>query len=377
MPGTPGDRETNMLKLSTLCAVGLLVLTGCGRKAPAVVAAHTVAAPAVQPRPVPPAAARTVDEINPRLLRRFQPVAGAAAPQAPSPDKVALGRALFYEKHLSRDGRVACNNCHALTRFGIDGRSTSTGVAGKRGGRNAPTVYNAATHIAQFWDGRAGTIEEQAAGPILNPLEMAMPNEQAVVAALQAIPTYVDMFRRVFPGDRQPISLKNVGEAIGAFERGLVTTSRWDRYIAGDSTALTAQEKHGLRVFLDTGCMECHTGPQVGGTMFQKVGSYYPWPNQKDEGRSAITKASIDRMVFKVPSLKNIAETAPYFHDGSAPDLETAIRKMGHHQLGIDLDDSEVKAIAAWMRSMTGEIDPAYIAAPTPSGSAPPSAKTL
>src|SRR6266700_7482376 len=220
MPGRTGVWPNHMRKLSTLYALALLLLTGCGRRAP-VVASHSVAAPSPQARQVTPTAGRATDEINPRLLRRFQPVGGAAAPQAPSPDKVALGRALFYEKVLSRDARVACNNCHALTRFGIDGRSTSTGVAGKRGCRNAPTVYNAATHIAQFWDGRAGTIEEQAAGPILNPLEMAMPNEQAVVAALQAIPTYVDMFRRVFPGDRQPISLKNVGEAIGAFERGL------------------------------------------------------------------------------------------------------------------------------------------------------------
>jgi len=298
-------------------------------------------------------------------------VGGAAASQTPAPDKVALGRALFYEKRLSRDSRVACNSCHSLTKYGIDGRPTSTGVDGQRGGRNAPTVYNAATHIAQFWDGRASTIEQQATGPILNPIEMAMPNEQAVVAALRSVPAYADMFRRAFPGERQPLTLKNVGEAIGAFERGLVTTSRWDRFIAGDSSALTAVEKHGLRVFLDAGCMVCHTGPQVGGTMFQKVGAVIPWPNQQDEGRSAVTKTAADRMVFKVPSLKNIAETAPYFHDGSGADLETAIHKMGLHQLGVDLEDADVKAIAAWMRSMTGEIDPAYIAAPAQQADSP------
>jgi cytochrome c peroxidase len=225
-------------------------------------------------------------------------------------------------------------------------------------------VFNASTHIAQFWDGRASSVEAQATGPIMNPAEMAMPSERAVVEVLQRIPAYVEMFRKAFPKERQPISLKNVGEAIGAFERGLVTPSRWDRFIAGDSSALTAREKHGLRVFLDVGCMACHTGPQVGGTMFQKVGALIPWPNQADEGRSAITKASADRMVFKVPSLKNIAETAPYFHDGSTPSLETAIRLMAHHQLGIDLPDEDIAAIALWMRSMTGEIDPAYIQAP-------------
>ena len=185
------------------------------------------------------------------------------------------------------------------------------------------------------------------------------------------------MFVRAFPGDPQPISLKNIGEAIGAFERGLVTTSRWDRFIAGESSALTTVEKHGLRVFLDVGCMVCHTGPQVGGTMFQKVGAVVPWPNQTDQGRAAVTNAANDRMVFKVPSLKNIAETAPYFHDGSAADLETAIRQMGHHQLGVDLDAPEIAAIAAWMRSMTGVIDPAYIAVPALADSLPGPTKTL
>jgi cytochrome c peroxidase len=304
-------------------------------------------------------------------------VAGNTTTSVPSPEKVALGRVLFYEKRLSRDGSVACVSCHSLTRFGTDGKITSSGVDGQRGGRNAPTVYNAATHIAQFWDGRAGTVEQQATGPIMNPIEMAMPSEQAVVAALQAIPAYADKFRKAFPSEKQPISLKNVGEAIGAFERGLVTTSRWDRFIAGDSKALTVQEKHGLRVFLDSGCMACHTGPQVGGTMFQKAGAVIAWPNQKDEGRSAITKLEGDRMVFKVPSLKNIAETAPYFHDGSAADLESAIRKMGHHQLGIEFEDDEIKAIAAWMRSMTGEIDPTYVAAPPMPGTAKVASKSL
>jgi cytochrome c peroxidase len=193
---------------------------------------------------------------------------------------------------------------------------------------------------------------------------MAMPSEKAVVAVLEAIPGYVEMFAKAFPGEAKPISLKNVGEAIGAFERGLVTTSRWDKFIAGDTSALTAEEKHGLRVFLDTGCMTCHTGPQVGGSMFQKLGAVVPWPNQNDKGRVGITNAPADQMVFKVPSLKNIAQTAPYFHDGSSPDLETTIKRMGHHQLGVELVDEEVKAIVAWMRSMTGDIDPAYIAAP-------------
>ncbi len=204
-----------------------------------------------------------------------------------------------------------------------------------------------------------------------------MPSEQAVVAVLDAIPDYVEMFRRAFPGDERPVSLKNVGRALGAFERGLVTRSRWDRFLAGDAAALSAEEKHGLRVFLDVGCMSCHTGPQVGGTMLQKMGAVVPWPNQSDSGRMAVTKQPADQMVFKVPSLKNIAETAPYFHDGSGRDLASAIRKMGRHQLGIDLGNQEVEAIVAWMRSMTGKIDAPYTAAPDLPGDARAPTKAL
>jgi cytochrome c peroxidase len=310
------------------------------------------------------AASSKEDEINPRLLRRFQPVAGAV-PQAPtSPEKVTLGRALFFEKRLSRSQDISCNSCHGLDKFGIDGRVTSIGSGGQMGSRNAPTVFNAGTHIAQFWDGRSPNVEHQATGPIMNPKEMGMPSEQAVVAVLESIPEYVAMFAKAFPNDRKPVTLKNVGDAIGGFVRGLVTVSRWDKFIAGDTRALSAQEKHGLRVFLDAGCMACHTGPQVGGTMFQKVGAVIAWPNQKDQGRRSVTKADVDGMVFKVPTLKNIAKTSPYFHDGSAATLEDAIRQMGHHQLGIALGEDEVKAIAAWMLSMTGDVDPTYIAAP-------------
>jgi cytochrome c peroxidase len=327
--------------------------------------------------PPPPAApAKEVvraptDEISPKVLQRFLPVAGTDALPAPDSAKVALGRMLFHDKRLSRTGEIACSSCHTLTRFGIDGQTTSKGVHGKQGDRNTPSVFNSASHIAQFWDGRATNVETQASGPIMNPKEMAMPNEHAVVAVLRGIPGYVEMFGKAFPTDRHPLSLKNVGETIGAFERGLVTKSRWDRFIHGEMGALTSQEKHGLKVFLDAGCMACHTGPQVGGTMFQKVGAVIPWPNQKDKGRAAVTKSASDNMVFKVPSLKNIAQTAPYFHDGASTNLHDAIRLMGYHQLGIKLSDEDINSIAIWMRSMTGEIDPAYIVVPE----LPPGAK--
>jgi cytochrome c peroxidase len=297
---------------------------------------------------------------NPANLQMF--AAAISPPQ--DPNRVALGRLLFHDTRLSKNREISCNTCHVLTTFGIDGKVVSSGFAGRNDTRNTPTVFNAATHIAQFWDGRAADVEAQALVPITNPVEMAMPNEQAVVDALSVVPRYVEMFRAAFPNDERPISLKNVGEAIGAFERGLVTTSRWDRFVSGDRAALTQNEKKGLSVFMQRGCIACHMGPEVGGASFQKVGVMYPWPNQIDQGRAGITHFPADRMVFKVPSLKNIAETAPYFHDGSTTTLETAIQLMGHYELGIELSPEEISAVAAWMRSMTGQPDPTYIAVP-------------
>ena len=306
------------------------------------------------PEPAPPPE-------NLASLRLFATV--VSPPQ--DPNRVALGRLLFHDPRLSKNREVSCATCHVLTKFGIDGKTVSTGVGGRKGRRNSPTVFNAATHIAQFWDGRAVDVEAQAVAPILNPLEMDMPNEQALIDVLSVVPRYVAMFGAAFPLDERPITLRNVGEAIGAFERGLVTTSRWDKFIAGDLSALNKNEQKGLRLFMQRGCVACHTGPQLGGTTFQKVGVLYPWPNQGDQGRAEITHFPADRMVFKVPSLKNIEKTAPYFHDGSTTSLEDAIQLMGHYELGIELSREDIAAIAAWMRSMTGEPDPAYIAVPS------------
>jgi cytochrome c peroxidase len=251
-----------------------------------------------------------------------------------------------------------------LTRFGTDAKPTSIGLGGVRARRNAPSVFNAAGQVAQFWDGRAVDVEAQAISQITSAADMGMPNEKAVVNVLSRVPSYVDLFRAAFPDDSHAVSLKNVGEAIGAFVRGLLTNSRWDRFVAGDPSALTARETAGLRVFRQRGCVVCHAGPQAGGTSFQKLGAVVPWANQSDEGRAEITKFALDRMVFKVPSLKNVAETAPYFHDGSTESLEVAIQLMGRHQLGVEMGDDEVRAIAEWMRSMTGAPDAAYIATP-------------
>jgi cytochrome c peroxidase len=300
-------------------------------------------------------------EINPRLLRRFAPVASQGEESAPAPpERVKLGQMLFFEARLSRSHEVSCNTCHALDKYGVDGLPTSVGHKGQTGNRNAPSVLNAVGHLSQFWDGRAANLEEQAKGPITNPIEMAN-DEKRVVATLKSMPTYVEAFARAFPEGEGDVTFDNVAKAISAFERKLVTKSRWDTYLAGDTKALTSDEKEGLRVFLNVGCVSCHTGPQVGASMYQRVGAVEPWPNQSDQGRFAVTKQGTDQMVFKVPSLRNIEKTAPYFHDGSAATLEQAVKMMGRHQLGLELTPMEVRSMIAWMRSLTGDLPPAEL----------------
>ena len=318
--------------------------------------------------------AAAVQEINPRLLRRFAPIASKPDTSNPvTPEKVRLGQMLYFDTRLSKSHTLSCNSCHMLDKYGVDGTATSVGHRGQKGTRNAPTVYNAANHFQQFWDGRATTVEAQATLPILNPVEMAS-SDTRVLATLKSIPEYVTAFEAAFPQSKPVVTMSNVGRALGAFERKLVTGSRWDKYIAGDLAALTAEEKHGLRVFLNSGCMVCHTGPQVGAAMFQKVGAVEPWPNQTDQGRYEVTKLAADKMMFKVPSLRNVEKTAPYFHDGSAATLEQAISMMGRHQLGLELSTDDVSAIATWMKSLTGELPVEYTRAPAlpPSTAATP-----
>jgi cytochrome c peroxidase len=205
---------------------------------------------------------------------------------------------------------------------------------------------------------------------------MAMPNASAVVTRLRAIPGYGPEFAQAFPGEASPVTYDNLGRAIGAFERGLTTPARWDRYLAGDKAVLSAAEIEGLRIFTNVGCMVCHTGELLGGNSYQRAGAVEPWPNQQDLGRAAVTKNDADRMMFKVPTLRNITKTAPYFHDGSARTLDVAVRMMGKHQLGLDLADSEVSSIVTWLDTLTGTPPAAYIAEPAlppdgPGGSSP------
>ncbi len=313
------------------------------------------AAPATKP-PEPHGMAVKFFEPLPKEFR--------ADKKSSSATQVELGRLLYFDPRLSKNHDVSCNSCHDLASFGVDGRKLSEGHRKQLGSRNSPTVYNAGNHIAQFWDGRAETLEEQATGPILNPVEMAMPDEARVVATLKSIPAYVKLFEKAFPKEKEPITLANVGRAIGAFERKLVTPGRFDRYLKGDRKALTAQEKAGLATFLEVGCTTCHNGPAVGGTSFQKLGLVEPWPDESDLGRFDHTKDEEDTLKFRVPTLRNVAKTAPWFHDGSKDSLEDVIRTMGKHQLGMALTDQQVTELKAFLESLTGELPARYIAPP-------------
>jgi len=316
-------------------------------------------------------AAPTVDPAQ--IAALFKPLpASFDAPAGPASDElVALGRMLYHEPRLSKNQDVSCNTCHGLDRYGVDGLPVSKGHKGQTGSRNAPTVYNAAGHLAQFWDGRAADVEAQAKGPVLNPIEMAMADEAAVVAVLRSIPGYAEPFARAFPGEADPITYDNMARAIGGFERRLTTPAPFDRYLAGDRAALSADAQRGLAVFVATGCTACHSGPLVGGAMYMKTGLVAPYANTADTGRFQVTNAEADRYLFKVPSLRNIARTAPYFHDGKIAELPGAIREMARIQLGRQLGDEDVRLVAAFLDALTGELPPvAEIEAPAlpPSG---------
>jgi len=305
-------------------------------------------------------------KIDPARLKMFGPLP-AVVEDSKNPiteAKIAVGRMLYYETRLSKNHDLSCNSCHLLAEYGVDHEPVSDGHRGQKGTRNSPTVYNAAGHVAQFWDGRASTIEEQAKGPVLNPVEMAMPSERVVVAVLKSMPEYVSAFRKAFPGPKDPVSYDNAAQAIGAFERKLVTPSRWDKFLGGDQTALTDAEKAGFNQFVDVGCGMCHSGVYVGANSFQKLGLVKPWTHTQDPGRFQVSKQEADRMVFKVPSLRNIEKTAPYYHDGSVKTLEEAVRLMAEHQNGRSVTKEQIQSIVTWLKALTGPIPVDYIKPP-------------
>jgi cytochrome c peroxidase len=277
---------------------------------------------------------------------------------ADTPARVALGRRLYFDKQLSVNETISCNSCHVLDNRGpgVDGQPTSLGAFGKRGGRNSPTTLNAGFHFAQFWDGRATNLQEQAKGPILNPVEMAMPKEVVVLERLNRDTAYPRMFAAAFPGVNPPVSYDNAAEAIAAFERTLITRDRFDDFLKGNDQALKPDELRGLQTFLSTGCTACHNGPALGGNTFQKAGLIHPYENTTDLGRYDITKNDDDRFKFKVPSLRNVAKTGPYFHDGKVVRLEDGVRKMGWMQLGLELPDSQVQSLVAFLNTLSGDL---------------------
>lgn len=271
-----------------------------------------------------------------------------------SPELVALGKKLFFEPRLSANNSQSCNSCHAIDkhRGGVDNQPTSPGAFGKRGGRNSPTVLNAGLQMAQFWDGRAPTLEHQAKGPILNPIEMAMPSDGDVLKRLRETPEYNPLFLKAFPGDKDPITYDNLAKAIAAFERTLLTHDRFDDFLNGHEKALNEQELRGLETFLTVGCTACHNGPVVGGNSYQKLGLVKPFETT-DKGRFDVTRDEDDKYKFKVPLLRNIELTGPYFHDGSIRSLDEVVRKMAWHQLGVELKEEQVKDLVAFLKTLT------------------------
>lgn len=315
--------------------------------------------------------------IDPAALKMFAPLTSEAPPPPGSPGErqIHLGRMLYYEIRLSGDQKISCNSCHGLDKYGVDGEPTSGGHRGQKGSRNSPTVYNAAGQVAQFWDGRAPTIEEQAKGPVMNPGEMAMPSEKMVVAVLKSMPEYVQAFKAAFPTEKDPVTFDNMAKAIGAFERRLLTPSRWDRFLQGDAAALTPAEKKGFNTFISAGCQTCHAGTLVGGAMYQKLGVIKPYTDESDKGRFQVTKNEGDKMVFKVPSLRNIEKTGPYFHNGKVGTLTEAIERMAEYQVGKRLTDAELQSIVTWLKTLTGDLPAGYIKPPKLPASTPETPK--
>ncbi len=301
------------------------------------------------------------------LAKRFFAPLPARAESATNPiteAKVALGRTLYYDPRLSKNHDVSCNTCHLLDKYGVDGTPVSVGHKKQNGDRNAPTVYNAALHFTQFWDGREPDVEAQAKGPLINPVEMAMADHNAVMKTIKSIPGYAEMFKAAFPEAKDPMTIDNFGLAVGAFERGLITPAPFDKFLQGDSKALSKDALRGLQLFVDAQCVTCHVGATLGGTQFQKIGNLKDYPTE-DEGRFKVTNNEADKKVFKVPSLRNIAKTAPYFHDGSKATLTDAINTMAEYQtVKGSFTDEERADLIAFLDTLTGEIDQEYIKQP-------------
>ncbi|HCC69160.1 MAG TPA: cytochrome-c peroxidase [Nitrospiraceae bacterium] len=298
-------------------------------------------------------------KISKEELKYFKPLTQKVVdnPENPvTPIKVELGKMLFHDPRLSKSGIISCNTCHNLATSGASNLPTDVGHKWAIGPVNGPTVFNAALHTAQFWDGRAKDLEEQAKGPILNPKEMGMPSEAAAVDRIKSIPQYRELFAKAFPNEKTPLTFDNIAKAIAAFERTLLTPSRFDRFLMGDRKALNSDEKAGLKLFVGTGCVQCHSGIAIGDG-FKKMGVVKPYNTKSPvKGRFDVTKKEEDINVFKVPILRNVERTYPYFHDGQFWNLDEAVKLIAEIQLGKYLKDNEVNLIVAFLKSLTGKV---------------------
>jgi cytochrome c peroxidase len=305
------------------------------------------------------------------LLARAK-VSFGALPSAPAdpPDQVALGRRLFFETRLSADGKIGCVSCHLPVHWGTDGLPRARGVFERENPRNSPTVFNAAYQIAAHWRADRESVEDQARRALLGKPSFGLASEEEALAKLRALPApYPEAFRRAFPKDQDPVSTQNFALALGAYERTLLTPSPFDAFLGGDENALAAPARAGLAAFMDEGCVDCHNGPLVGGRSLRKFGihtDYAPLTHSApvDAGRFDITKDEKDRYVFKVASLRNVAQTAPYFHDGSVATLPEAIDIMAQAQLGKHLPAERIASIASFLATLTGPVPATF--APEP-----------
>jgi len=324
------------------------------------------------------AAEDSEDALLARAQQMFKPLpADAGTAQRPlTPERIALGRALFFETRVSSDGKGSCGGCHNPFFHGTDALPRSVGVGGKIIPRNAPTVFNTALQFVQHYGGNRADVEEQAVKALVSPLAYGNADYAAAEARLRALPGYRAMFEKAFPGEAEPVTAENWGKAVGAFERTLITPAPFDHYLKGDKAALSAQAKQGLDKFMTYGCSGCHNGVTVGGQMYQKFGltqDYWTLTGSKeidlfkarDKGRFQDTKNEADAFIFKVQQLRNVAVTPPYFHDGSVAELGDAVRIMAKLQLGRDLTDADASDLIAFLHSLTGEVPAQFAAMPS------------
>ena len=310
------------------------------------------------------------DALLTRARQVFAPLpAVMSSTQNPvTPEKVRLGKILLYETRISVDGQVSCIKCHPMSLYLADGLRKAIGNNCKVNPRNSPTLFNAATQISAHWIGNRTDVEDQARQAVTGPPAFGMPSNQAVEQRLKQL-GYGPLFRQAFPGDKEPVTVENFAKAVGAFERTLVTPAPFDAYLKGNQGAINQTAKMGLKTFMDAGCAACHSGPYLGGQMYQKFGIVAPYwqytkSAAKDDGRYVVTKKETDRYVFKVPILRNVARTAPYFHDGSIDSLGETVWIMGKVQLGKGLTKKQVKEINAFLDALTGEIPQDILIAP-------------